>query len=139
MTFRSDHFKKDLKKYDHHIADLRKQLVSRYAGVEKVRPGGAAEKPLVLLFFPSVTAEALRASWRSSGSAVFVCSRDYITAAAAASVTPTLAAAYCATDFLPPAQTAHEWLLLPAALENKTKKTTLFLVFLDFRKAHKEL
>ena len=36
LTFRSDHFKKDLKKYDHHIADLRKQLASRYAGVEKV-------------------------------------------------------------------------------------------------------
>ncbi|KAJ3601363.1 hypothetical protein NHX12_032333 [Muraenolepis orangiensis] len=35
LTFRSDHFKKDLKKYDHHIADLRKQLASRYAGVEK--------------------------------------------------------------------------------------------------------
>ncbi|CAL8316374.1 unnamed protein product [Arctogadus glacialis] len=37
LTFRSDHFKKDLKKYDHHIADLRKQLASRYAGVEKAR------------------------------------------------------------------------------------------------------
>lgn len=53
LTFRSDHFKKDLKKYDHHIADLRKQLASRYAGVEKVRrPGGAAETPPVLSFFP---------------------------------------------------------------------------------------
>lgn len=38
LTFRGDNFKKDLKKYDHHIADLRKQLASRYAGVEKV-PG----------------------------------------------------------------------------------------------------
>lgn len=37
LTFRGDNFKKDLKKYDHHIADLRKQLASRYAGVEKVR------------------------------------------------------------------------------------------------------
>lgn len=36
LTFRGDNFKKDLKKYDHHIADLRKQLASRYAGVEKV-------------------------------------------------------------------------------------------------------
>lgn len=52
LTFRSDHFKKDLKKYDHHIADLRKQLASRYAGVEKVRrAGGAAEKLLALSFF----------------------------------------------------------------------------------------
>lgn len=36
LTFRGDNFKKDLKKYDHHIADLRKQLASRYASVEKV-------------------------------------------------------------------------------------------------------
>lgn len=36
LTFRGDNFKKDLKKYDHHITDLRKQLASRYAGVEKV-------------------------------------------------------------------------------------------------------
>lgn len=36
LTFRGDNFKKDLKKYDHHIADLRKQLASRYGGVEKV-------------------------------------------------------------------------------------------------------
>ncbi len=37
LTFRGDNFKKDMKKYDHHIADLRKQLVSRYAAVEKVQ------------------------------------------------------------------------------------------------------
>uniref|UniRef100_A0A3Q3N380 Growth arrest-specific 7a n=1 Tax=Mastacembelus armatus TaxID=205130 RepID=A0A3Q3N380_9TELE len=37
LTFRGDNFKKDLKKYDHHIADLRKQLASRYASVEKAR------------------------------------------------------------------------------------------------------
>ncbi|TRY93195.1 hypothetical protein DNTS_006319 [Danionella cerebrum] len=37
LNFRGDNFKKDMKKYDHHIADLRKQLVSRYAGVEKAR------------------------------------------------------------------------------------------------------
>ncbi|KAM4598040.1 growth arrest-specific protein 7a isoform 1-T1 [Polymixia lowei] len=37
LTFRADNFKKDLKKYDHHIADLRKQLASRYASVEKAR------------------------------------------------------------------------------------------------------
>ncbi|CAB1418976.1 unnamed protein product [Pleuronectes platessa] len=37
LTFRADNFKKDLKKYDHHIADLRKQLASRYASVEKSR------------------------------------------------------------------------------------------------------
>ncbi|XP_036004639.1 growth arrest-specific protein 7a [Fundulus heteroclitus] len=37
LTFRCDNFKKDLKKYDHHIADLRKQLASRFAGVEKAR------------------------------------------------------------------------------------------------------
>lgn len=36
LTFRGDNFKKDMKKYDHHIVDLRKQLVSRYAAVEKV-------------------------------------------------------------------------------------------------------
>ncbi|CDQ61272.1 unnamed protein product [Oncorhynchus mykiss] len=36
LTFR-DNFKKELKKYDHHIIDLRKQLASRYAGVEKAR------------------------------------------------------------------------------------------------------
>uniref|UniRef100_A0A8C9XYK0 Growth arrest specific 7 n=1 Tax=Sander lucioperca TaxID=283035 RepID=A0A8C9XYK0_SANLU len=37
LTFRCDNFKKDLKKYDHHIADLRKQLASRYTSVEKAR------------------------------------------------------------------------------------------------------
>uniref|UniRef100_A0A8C1W3X7 Growth arrest-specific 7a n=1 Tax=Cyprinus carpio TaxID=7962 RepID=A0A8C1W3X7_CYPCA len=37
LTFRGDNFKKDMKKYDHHIADLRKQQVSRYAAVEKAR------------------------------------------------------------------------------------------------------
>ncbi|KAG9343688.1 hypothetical protein JZ751_013066 [Albula glossodonta] len=36
LTFR-EHFKKDMKKYDHHIADLRKQLSGRYAAVEKAR------------------------------------------------------------------------------------------------------
>lgn len=36
LTFRCDNFKKDLKKYDHHMVDLRKQLASRFAGVEKV-------------------------------------------------------------------------------------------------------
>ncbi|XP_034151257.1 growth arrest-specific protein 7 isoform X2 [Esox lucius] len=36
LTFR-DNFKKELKKYDHHIIDLRKQLASRFAGVEKAR------------------------------------------------------------------------------------------------------
>lgn len=40
MNFR-ENFKKDMKKCDHHIADLRKQLASRYAAVEKVGgPGG---------------------------------------------------------------------------------------------------
>ena len=37
LIFRGDNFKKDMKKYEHNIADLRKQLLSRYAGVEKVR------------------------------------------------------------------------------------------------------
>lgn len=36
MNFR-ENFKKDMKKCDHHIADLRKQLTSRFAAVEKVR------------------------------------------------------------------------------------------------------
>ncbi|MBN3310793.1 GAS7 protein, partial [Amia calva] len=36
LTFR-DNFKKDMKKFDHHITDLRKQLASRYAAVEKSR------------------------------------------------------------------------------------------------------
>uniref|UniRef100_A0A8D0GIB9 Growth arrest specific 7 n=1 Tax=Sphenodon punctatus TaxID=8508 RepID=A0A8D0GIB9_SPHPU len=36
LNFR-ENFKKDMKKYDHHIADLRKQLASRYAAVEKAR------------------------------------------------------------------------------------------------------
>uniref|UniRef100_A0A8B9JLJ2 Growth arrest specific 7 n=1 Tax=Astyanax mexicanus TaxID=7994 RepID=A0A8B9JLJ2_ASTMX len=36
MVFR-DNFKKDMKRFDHHIADLRKQLASRYAAVEKSR------------------------------------------------------------------------------------------------------
>uniref|UniRef100_A0AAR2LNG0 Growth arrest specific 7 n=1 Tax=Pygocentrus nattereri TaxID=42514 RepID=A0AAR2LNG0_PYGNA len=36
LTFR-ENFKKDMKKIDHHIADLRKQLASRYAAVEKAR------------------------------------------------------------------------------------------------------
>ncbi|NXK44807.1 GAS7 protein, partial [Chauna torquata] len=36
LTFR-ENFKKDMKKCDHHIADLRKQLASRYAAVEKAR------------------------------------------------------------------------------------------------------
>lgn len=39
MNFR-ENFKKDMKKCDHHIADLRKQLASRYASVEKVRGQG---------------------------------------------------------------------------------------------------
>lgn len=125
LTFRSDHFKKDLKKYDHHIADLRKQLASRYAGVEKVRrAGGAAEK--LLSGAAAGSAGSLRGFWRSSGSSVFVYSRDYITAASA---TPTLAATYCA-DFLPPAQAVHEWFLLPSALGNKARKNCCFLVFL---------
>ncbi|XP_034050026.1 LOW QUALITY PROTEIN: growth arrest-specific protein 7-like [Thalassophryne amazonica] len=36
LSFR-ENFKKDMKRFDHHIADLRKQLVSRYAAVEKSR------------------------------------------------------------------------------------------------------
>ncbi|KAI4886692.1 hypothetical protein NFI96_021383 [Prochilodus magdalenae] len=36
LVFR-DNFKKDMKKIDHHITDLRKQLASRYAAVEKAR------------------------------------------------------------------------------------------------------
>ncbi|NP_001090555.1 growth arrest specific 7 L homeolog [Xenopus laevis] len=36
LNFR-ENFKKDMKKFDHHIADLRKQLASRYAAVEKAR------------------------------------------------------------------------------------------------------
>ncbi|XP_074826743.1 growth arrest-specific protein 7 isoform X6 [Natator depressus] len=36
LNFR-ENFKKDMKKYDHHIADLRKQLASRYTAVEKAR------------------------------------------------------------------------------------------------------
>lgn len=35
LTFR-ENFKKDMKRFDHHIADLRKQLANRYAAVEKV-------------------------------------------------------------------------------------------------------
>lgn len=65
LTFRGDNFKKDLKKYDHHIADLRKQLASRFAGVEKVTrrqrdesarcvflpPADSAHEWKLLLFF----------------------------------------------------------------------------------------
>ncbi|XP_061612891.1 growth arrest-specific protein 7 isoform X2 [Phyllopteryx taeniolatus] len=36
LSFR-ENFKKDMKRFDHHIADLRKQLVGRYASVEKTR------------------------------------------------------------------------------------------------------
>ncbi|XP_057681907.1 growth arrest-specific protein 7 [Corythoichthys intestinalis] len=36
LSFR-ENFKKDMKRFDHHIADLRKQLVGRYASVEKAR------------------------------------------------------------------------------------------------------
>ncbi|KAM9425579.1 growth arrest-specific protein 7 isoform 2-T2 [Pholidichthys leucotaenia] len=36
LTFR-ENFKKDMKRFDHHIADLRKQLVGRYAAVERAR------------------------------------------------------------------------------------------------------
>ncbi|XP_063312159.1 growth arrest-specific protein 7 isoform X2 [Pelobates fuscus] len=36
LSFR-ENFKKDMKRFDHHIADLRKQLASRYASVEKAR------------------------------------------------------------------------------------------------------
>ncbi|TWW81683.1 Growth arrest-specific protein 7 [Takifugu flavidus] len=36
LTFR-ENFKKDMKRFDHHISDLRKQLASRYAAVEKAR------------------------------------------------------------------------------------------------------
>lgn len=35
MNFR-ENFKKDMKKCEHHITDLRKQLASRHAAVEKV-------------------------------------------------------------------------------------------------------
>lgn len=42
MNFR-ENFKKDMKKCDHHIADLRKQLASRYASVEKVRAQDAGQ------------------------------------------------------------------------------------------------
>lgn len=44
LNFR-ENFKKDMKKYDHHIADLRKQLVSRYAAVEKVKTNQAYFNP----------------------------------------------------------------------------------------------
>ncbi|XP_034715718.1 growth arrest-specific protein 7-like [Etheostoma cragini] len=36
LAFR-ENFKKDMKRFDYHIADLRKQLVGRYAAVEKAR------------------------------------------------------------------------------------------------------
>ncbi|KAJ7987887.1 hypothetical protein DPEC_G00331250 [Dallia pectoralis] len=36
LTFR-DNFKKDMKRFDHHIAELRKQLAGRYTAVEKAR------------------------------------------------------------------------------------------------------
>ncbi|XP_067914060.1 growth arrest-specific protein 7 isoform X2 [Heterodontus francisci] len=36
LSFR-ENFKKDMKKFDHHISDLRKQLSARYAAVEKAR------------------------------------------------------------------------------------------------------
>ncbi|XP_051530393.1 growth arrest-specific protein 7-like isoform X4 [Myxocyprinus asiaticus] len=36
LIFR-ENFKKDMKKFDHHMADLRKQLASRYGAVEKAR------------------------------------------------------------------------------------------------------
>ncbi|KAL3048023.1 hypothetical protein OYC64_006745 [Pagothenia borchgrevinki] len=36
LTFR-ENFKKDMKRYEHHIADLRKQLGGRHASVEKAR------------------------------------------------------------------------------------------------------
>ncbi|XP_026855489.2 growth arrest-specific protein 7-like isoform X2 [Electrophorus electricus] len=36
LTFR-DNFKKDMKKFEHHIADLRKQLAGRFAAAEKAR------------------------------------------------------------------------------------------------------
>uniref|UniRef100_A0A6Q2Z3S4 Growth arrest specific 7 n=1 Tax=Esox lucius TaxID=8010 RepID=A0A6Q2Z3S4_ESOLU len=36
LTFR-DNFKKDMKRFDHHIAELRKQLVGRHTAVEKAR------------------------------------------------------------------------------------------------------
>ncbi|KAJ0016388.1 hypothetical protein NQD34_014678 [Periophthalmus magnuspinnatus] len=38
LTFRET-FKKDMKRLDHHMSDLRKQLVGRYAAVEKARKG----------------------------------------------------------------------------------------------------
>lgn len=61
LTFRGDNFKKDLKKYDHHIADLRKQLASRYASVEKVC--GDADT------------DVHKQASRASGRRVFVCFR----------------------------------------------------------------
>ncbi|XP_078257052.1 growth arrest-specific protein 7 isoform X1 [Rhinoraja longicauda] len=36
LSFR-ENFKKDMKKFDHHVSDLRKQLSARYATVEKAR------------------------------------------------------------------------------------------------------
>ncbi|MEQ2244530.1 Growth arrest-specific protein 7, partial [Ilyodon furcidens] len=48
LTFR-ENFKKDMKRFDHHIADLRKQLVGRYAAVEKARKAlGDRQKELEL-------------------------------------------------------------------------------------------
>lgn len=47
LNFR-ENFKKDMKKCDHHIADLRKHLASRYTAVEKVGAGSSLQ-PLALL------------------------------------------------------------------------------------------
>ncbi|TNN50626.1 Growth arrest-specific protein 7 [Liparis tanakae] len=48
LAFR-ENFKKDMKRFDHHIADLRKQLVGRYASVEKARRAlGDRQKELEL-------------------------------------------------------------------------------------------
>lgn len=94
LTFRGDNFKKDLKKYDHHIADLRKQLASRYAGVEKVRPLFCGS-PLVLAGSPKRFGTA---------APVFVYSRDCIRK----SLSHAYTAAYCAADRLPPSGLLHE-------------------------------
>lgn len=61
LNFR-ENFKKDMKKCDHHIADLRKHLASRYAAVEKV----GAENKLESLWDTAGLDRKAAAPWKVS-------------------------------------------------------------------------
>ncbi|MBZ3874109.1 Growth arrest-specific protein 7 [Sciurus carolinensis] len=72
MNFR-ENFKKDMKKCDHHITDLRKQISNRYASVEKARKAlTERQRDLEMktqqleIKLSNKTEEDIRKAWRKS-------------------------------------------------------------------------